>query len=47
MIQITMLLTRRADLLHEQFVEYWTKKHTPMIAAMRNTAAVAKKYVQQ
>lgn len=46
MIQITMLLTRRADLSHEQFVDYWTKKHTPKIAAMPNTTAVATKYVQ-
>ena len=46
MIKLTILLTRRADLTHDEFIEYWTGKHTQMIASMPNTSVIAKKYVQ-
>jgi hypothetical protein len=35
MVKLSILLTRRPDLTHQEFVEYWTGKHTPLLAARR------------
>ena len=46
MIKITILLTRRNDLTHEEFIEYWTKKHTPLLATLPSEEVTVSRYVQ-
>lgn len=46
MIKLSIFLTRRADLTHEEFVEYWTHKHTPLIASVPDGAVPVRRYVQ-
>ena len=46
MIKMNIFLTRRPDLTHEQFTDYWTNAHTPLLAAMSASADNTRKYVQ-
>lgn len=46
MIKISISLTRRADLTHAEFTEYWTKHHTPMLADLPPGALQVSRYVQ-
>lgn len=46
MIKLSIFLTRRADLNHEEFVEYWTLKHTPLIASLPGGEVPVRRYVQ-
>lgn len=46
MIKLSILLTRRADLTHAEFVDYWTKKHTPLIASVPAGDVPIRRYVQ-
>jgi EthD domain len=46
MIKMNVFLTRRPDLTHEQFTDYWTNAHTPLLAAMPASAENTRKYVQ-
>jgi uncharacterized protein (TIGR02118 family) len=45
-LKINVFLTRRVDLTREEFDEYWTNKHTPLLAAMPATQEVVRRYVQ-
>lgn len=46
MLKISILLTRRADLTHQQFSDYWTLKHTPLLADLPPGALKVHRYVQ-
>lgn len=46
MIKLSILLTRRADLSHEEFVDYWTNKHTPLIGSVPGDEVPVRRYVQ-
>lgn len=46
MTKITILLTRRSDLTHEEFIEYWTQKHTPLLAQLPGDEVTVDRYVQ-
>lgn len=46
MIKITILLTRRSDLTHDEFIEYWTQKHTPLLSQLPNDEVTVSRYVQ-
>lgn len=46
MIKLSILLTRRPDLSHEQFVDYWTNKHTPLIGSVPGGEVPVRRYVQ-
>lgn len=46
MIKISALLTRRPDLSHQEFLDYWTQKHTPMVASLPGRATGVTKYTQ-
>lgn len=46
MIKVSIFLTRRRDLTHDEFVSYWTQKHTPMIADLPPGAVQVRRYVQ-
>ena len=46
LLKVSCLLTRRPDLTHEQFYEYWTEKHTPMLSKPQPGAPKVYRYVQ-
>ncbi|MFF1355195.1 EthD domain-containing protein [Streptomyces sp. NPDC058297] len=46
MIKLSIFLTRRADLTHEEFVEYWTQKHTPLLSRLPAGEVPVRRYVQ-
>lgn len=46
MIKLSIFLTRRADLTHEEFVDYWTQKHTPLLASLPGGEVPVRRYVQ-
>ncbi len=46
MVKISILLTRRPDLTHQEFVDYWTGKHTPLLASLPPGALSVSRYVQ-
>lgn len=46
MTKITILLTRRSDLSHDEFVDYWTQKHTPLLAELPSDEVTVSRYVQ-
>ncbi|MFQ6395769.1 EthD domain-containing protein [Nocardia sp. KC 131] len=46
MIKITILLTRRGDLTHDEFIDYWTQKHTPLLAQLPSDEVTVNRYVQ-
>ena len=46
LLKVSCLLTRRADLTHEEFHRYWTEKHTPMLAKPASGGPKVYRYVQ-
>ena len=46
MIKVSIFLTRRSDLTHDEFVDYWTQRHTPLIAELPPGAVQVSRYVQ-
>lgn len=45
MIKISIFLTRRADLTHEEFLDYW-QKHTALITSVPGGEVQVRRYVQ-
>ncbi|MBQ1114980.1 EthD domain-containing protein [Streptomyces sp. C3-3] len=46
MIKLSIFLTRRADLSHDEFVDYWTQKHTPLLSTLPAGEVPVRRYVQ-
>ncbi len=46
MIKLSIFLTRRANITHEEFVDYWTNKHTPLLASLPGGEVPVRRYVQ-
>ena len=46
LLKVSCLLTRRADLTHEEFHRYWTEKHTPMLAKPQPDGPKVYRYIQ-
>ena len=46
MVKVSIFLTRRADMTHDEFVTYWTEKHTPLLASLPPGAVQVHRYVQ-
>jgi len=46
MVKISVLLTRRADLTHEEFVTYWTDVHTALLTGLPEGPDTVRRYVQ-
>ena len=46
MIQLNIFLSRKSDLTHEEFLEYWTEHHTPLLASLPAGALKVHRYVQ-
>ena len=47
MTKFTILLKRRSDYTHEQFVEYHKTKHAPLFSSVPIVKATVRRYVQQ
>lgn len=46
MIKLSIFLSRRPDLTHEEFLAYWSEKHTPLLANLPPGALQVHRYVQ-
>lgn len=46
MLKLSIFLTRRNDLTHEEFVTYWTQHHTPLIGSLPPGTVQVRRYVQ-
>jgi uncharacterized protein (TIGR02118 family) len=46
MLKLSVFLTRRDDLTHDEFTDYWTQKHTPLLASLPPGAVQVHRYVQ-
>jgi uncharacterized protein (TIGR02118 family) len=46
MIKVSIFLTRHPDLTRDEFVAYWTQKHTPLLASLPPGALQVHRYVQ-
>jgi uncharacterized protein (TIGR02118 family) len=46
MIKVSVFLTRRPDLTHEQFSQYWEKKHAPLVMSLDVFKAHVRRYNQ-
>lgn len=47
MIKLSVFLTRRADLTHEEFSKYWEEKHAPLLESLPEVQQHVRRYVQQ
>lgn len=47
MIKVSAFLTRRPDLTHEQFRQYWKEKHAPLVMSVDVFRTHVRHYVQQ
>jgi uncharacterized protein (TIGR02118 family) len=47
MIKLSVFLTRRDDLTHEEFIHYWVRKHAPLVETLPEIQQYVRRYVQQ
>jgi uncharacterized protein (TIGR02118 family) len=47
MIKVSVFLTRRSDLTHEQFSQYWKEKHAPLVMSLNVFKTHVRHYTQQ
>jgi uncharacterized protein (TIGR02118 family) len=47
MIKLCIFLTRREDLTHEEFSEYWLNVHAPLLESLPEVQQYVRRYVQQ
>jgi uncharacterized protein (TIGR02118 family) len=47
MIKLSVFLTRRADLTHEEFSRYWLNVHAPFLEKLPEVQQYVRRYVQQ
>jgi uncharacterized protein (TIGR02118 family) len=47
MIKVSVFLTRRPDLTHEQFSKYWKEKHAPLVMSLDVFKTHVRHYIQQ
>jgi uncharacterized protein (TIGR02118 family) len=47
MIKISVFLTRRPDLTHEQFIQYWKDEHAPLLMGLDAFKSSVRRYTQQ
>lgn len=46
MIKVSIFLTRRAGLSHQEFIRYWSEQHTPLLADLPGGELPVHRYVQ-
>jgi hypothetical protein len=47
MIKVSVFRTRRPDLTHEQFRQYWEEKHAPLVLSLDVFKTHVRHYTQQ
>jgi len=47
MIKVSVFLTRRPDLTHEQFSQYWKDKHASLLMSLESFTSSVRRYTQQ
>ena len=47
MIKVSAFLTRRPDLTHEQFSQYWKDKHASLLMRLDSFTSSVRGYIQQ
>ena len=47
MINVSVFLTRRPDLTHEQFSQCWRDKHAPLLMSLESFTSSVRRYTQQ
>ena len=47
MIKVSAFLTRRPDLTHEQFGQYWKDKHASLVMSLDSFTSSVRRYIQQ
>jgi uncharacterized protein (TIGR02118 family) len=47
LIKVSVFLTRRPDLSHEQFSTYWREKHAPLALSLAPFKSHVRRYIQQ
>jgi uncharacterized protein (TIGR02118 family) len=47
MIKLSVFLTRRADLTHEEFSRYWVEVHAPLLETFPEVQRHVRRYLQQ
>lgn len=45
-MKISVFLTRRSDLTHQEFIEYWTQNHTKLLGDLPPGEVQVARYVQ-
>jgi uncharacterized protein (TIGR02118 family) len=46
MLKVYILVRRRSDMTHEQYVEYWRDKHAPLFSSQPDTKRYVRRYIQ-
>ena len=47
MVKLSVFLTRRSDLTHEEFSRYWVKEHATLLQCLPEVRQFVCRYVQQ
>jgi uncharacterized protein (TIGR02118 family) len=47
MVKVSVFLTRRPDLTHEQFSQYWKDKHASLVMSLDSFTSGVRRYTQQ
>jgi uncharacterized protein (TIGR02118 family) len=47
MIKVSVFLTRRPDLTHDQFSQYWKDKHASLLMSLESFTSAVPRYIQQ
>jgi uncharacterized protein (TIGR02118 family) len=46
MIKLSIFLTRRPDISHQEFISYWTNKHARLVLSLAEFTSVVRRYTQ-
>jgi uncharacterized protein (TIGR02118 family) len=47
MIKVSVLLTRRPGISHQEFISYWTNEHARLLCGLDEFTSVVRRYTQQ
>jgi uncharacterized protein (TIGR02118 family) len=47
MIKLSVFLTRRPGISHQEFVSYWTNEHARLVCSLEEFTSVVRRYTQQ
>ena len=47
MIKVSVFLTRRPGISHQEFISYWTNKHARLLCSLQEFMSAVRRYTQQ